>query len=150
MGALAATAAGCGSSGSSGSASTSVSGVQSCLQSAGYGVTLVPTSQLTTGGPENRGPGQTGELLVARGGAKPAIGSESTDVVVAFWKSAKLAKDSPNSKAKALGMHADTLGSVTVQPTTTLVAYAFKVAKTPAAREAAYLAQVKKIEGCVS
>ncbi len=143
--------AGCGSSGSGGSGSSgSIAGVQGCLKSAGYGVTVVPTSQLAAGGPENRGPGQTGQLLVARRGVQPAVGSENADAVVAFWKTAALAKSSPNAKANGLGTHADSLGPVTVQPTTHLVSYAFQAAKSPTAREALYRAQVKKIEACVS
>lgn len=123
--------------------------MQACLQSAGYGVTVVPTAQIARYGPENRGPGQTGELLVARGRAKPAIGSDNADAVVAFWKSASLAKGSPNAKAKALGTHADAIGSITVQPTTHLVLYAVRAAKTAGARRAAFDAQVKKIKTCV-
>ena len=139
-------AAGCGSGGG---ASTTVAGVSSCLQSAGYGVTVVPTSQIAADGPENRGPGQTGELLVARDRARPAIGSDNADAVVAFWKSASLAKGSPNAKANALGTHADAIGSITVQPTTHLVLYAVRAAKTASGRRAAFQAQVKKIETCV-
>jgi hypothetical protein len=139
----------CGSGGSGSGGGTSVSSVGSCLQSAGYGVTVVPTSELANGGEENRGPGQTGELLAARQGVKPTTGADNADVVVAFWKSASLAKASPNAKAKGLGMHADAIGSITVQPTTHLVLYALKAAKTATGRRAAFEAQVKKIEGCV-
>lgn len=146
LAAIALAAAGCGGGGSAG---TSLTGVQACLQNAGYGVTVVPTAQVAAGGPENRGSGQTGELLVARGGAKPAIGSDNADAVVAFWKSASRAKGSPNAKAKALGTHADAIGSITVQPTTHLVLYAVRAAKTVSGRRAAFEAQVKKIETCV-
>ncbi len=138
-------AAGCGSGGGT---STTVAGVSSCLQRAGYGVTVVPTSQIAAYGPENRGPGQTGELLVARQGVKPAIGGDDADAVVAFWKSAGLAKDSPNAKAKATGTHADPIGSITVQATTHLVLFAVRAARTPSARRAVFQAQVKKIEAC--
>jgi hypothetical protein len=138
---------GCGSSGAS--TSTTVTGISSCLQKAGYGVTVVPTSQIAAFGPENRGPGQTGELLVARQGVKPSIGSDSADAVVAFWKSASLAKNSPNAKAKGLGLHADAIGSITVQATTHLVLYAVKAAKTVSGRQAAFRAQVSKIQSCV-
>jgi hypothetical protein len=140
---------GCGSGGNPASAGKSIGGVQACLENAGYGVTVVPTSELTTGGPENRGPGQTGELLIGRTRVRPTIGSDNADAVVAFWKSAQLARDSPNVQAKGLGMHADALGTVTVQPTPHLVLQAIKAAKTPAARGAVYLAQVGKIESCV-
>jgi hypothetical protein len=149
IGALAlAVVAGCGSSGG-GSGGKTVAGVASCLQSAGYGVTVVPTSQIASDGPENRGPGQSGELLVGRGGVKPAIGADKADAVVAFWKSASLAKASPNAKAKGLVLHADALGDVTVQPTAHLAQYALKAAGTPSGRRAAFTSQLKKIEGCV-
>lgn len=124
-------------------------GVGSCLQKAGHGLLVVPSSQIATDGPENRGPGQTGELLVGRGGARPTIGSDNADAVVAFWKSAALAKGSPNAKARGLGLHADALGSITVQPTAHLVQYALRAAKTPNGRRAAFEAEVKKIEVCV-
>lgn len=142
----AAVAAGCGSAG--GGAKT-VAGVASCLQSAGYGVTVVPTSQIASAGPENRGPGQTGELLVGRRGARPAVGSDNADAAVALWKSAKLAKSSPNAKATTLSMHAYAIGSITVQPTTHLFLYVIKANKTEAARKAAFDAQLTKIEACV-
>jgi hypothetical protein len=141
--------AGCGGGGKSANAAGSISGTQACLQGAGFGVTVVPTAELSSGGAENRGPGQTGELLIARAGVKPTVGSDNADAVVAFWKTSKLAADSPNAKAKGLGTHADAIGSVTVQPTTHLVLFAIKAAPTPSARRAAYQAQVKKIESCV-
>jgi hypothetical protein len=148
LGALAlAVAAGCGSSGAT--TSTTVPSVSSCLQKAGYGVTVVPASQIAAGGPENRGPGQTGELLVGRQGVKPSIGADTADAVVAFWRSASLAKNSPNAKANGLGTHADAIGSITVQATTHLVLYAVKAAKTTSGRQAAFRAQVGKIEACV-
>jgi hypothetical protein len=137
--------AGCGGSGGG----KSVADVQSCLQSAGYGVTTVPTSEIANDGPENRGPGQTGELLVARGGSKPQVGSDNADAVIAFWKSSAAAKGSPNAKDKDLGSHADAFGSITVQPTTHLVLFAVHAANTPSARKAAFQAQIKKIEDCV-
>lgn len=141
-------AVGCGGSG--GGSGKSVAKVQGCLQSAGYGVTVVPTSELGSGGAENRGPGQTGELLVGRSGVKPVVGSDNADAVVAFWKSAKLAQGSPNAKSQGPALHADTIGSITVQPTPHLVLYAIKTARTPSARRAAFQAQVHRIEGCVS
>jgi hypothetical protein len=139
--------AGCGASGSG--ASTSVNGVTACLENAGYGVTIVPSSEVTGGGSESRGPGQTGELLIARDGATPAVGSDNADAVVAFWKSAALAKSSPNAKDSVLGRHADAIGSITVQPTTHLIEFALTAAKTSSGRKAAFRAQVKKIEGCI-
>ena len=127
-----------------------MAGVGACLQSAGYGVTVVPSSQIVANGPENRGPGQTGELLVGRQGAKPSVGADDADAVVAFWRSAASAKSSPNAKAKGLGMHADSIGAITVQPTTHLVLYAIHAATSPTGRRAAFQAQIKKIEACVS
>lgn len=141
--------AGCGgSSGHTSRGGRSLAGVGTCLQSAGYGVTVVPASQIVQGGAENRGPGETGELLVGRNGVKPVIGDDG-DAIVAFWKTAKLAKSSPNAQTNGLATHAYPLGTVTVQPTAQLVSYAVKAAKAPSAREAAYNAQLKKIEGCV-
>jgi hypothetical protein len=150
MGALAlAAATGCGSGGGGSGSGNTVAGVGSCLRGAGYGVTVVPTSQIANDGPENRGPGQTGELLVGRQGVKPSVGADNADAVVAFWKSASLAKGSPNAKAKGLGTHADAIGGVTVQPTAHLAQYAFKAVGTASGREAAFSAQLKKIESCV-
>jgi hypothetical protein len=74
----------CGCGGSSGSSTTSRTDVQSCLQNAGYGVTTVPASEVKDSGPENRGPGQTGELLVGLNGAEPQVGADEADAVVAF------------------------------------------------------------------
>jgi hypothetical protein len=139
--------AGCGSGGGSGG--TSLTDVATCLEGAGYGVTVVPTSEIGSGGAESRGPGQSGELLIARQDVKPAVGSDNADAVVAFWKSAKLAASSPNAQAKGLGTHADSIGAITVQATTHLVLYALKAARTSSGRRAALQAQVKKIEGCV-
>jgi hypothetical protein len=146
LAALAGLAAGCGGSSGSGASLASVAG---CLKGAGYGVTAVPKSDLVTGGAENRGPGQTAELLAGRNGSQPQVGGDDGDAVIAFWASAKLASDSPNANAKGLGTHADSIGKITVQPTTQLVLYALHVAKTPSARRAAYEAQVRKIESCV-
>jgi hypothetical protein len=126
-----------------------VNGVTACLEDAGYGVTIVPSSEVTGGGSESRGPGQTGELLVGRAGVTPAVGADNADAVVAFWKSAALAKSSPNAKDSSLGGHADAIGPVTVQATTHLIEFALKAAKTPSGRKAALRAQVKKIENCV-
>jgi hypothetical protein len=137
--------AGCGSGGTG----KTVSDVASCLRGAGYGVTVVPTSQIARDGPENRGPGQTGELLVGRQSAKPSIGADDADAVVAFWKSAGLAKASPNAKVHGLGMHADAIGSITVQPTVHLVQYAIRATETASGRKAALQAQINKIESCV-
>lgn len=142
--------AGCGSGSSGAGGGKTVAAVGSCLESDGYGVTVVPTSQIAADGPENRGPGQTGELLVGRGGVRPAIGADNADLVVAFWKSASLAKGSPNAKDRALGIHADPIGSITVQPTTHLVLYAIHAARTSRGSEAALQAQVRKAEACVT
>ncbi|MFL5824362.1 MAG: hypothetical protein ACJ764_13075 [Solirubrobacteraceae bacterium] len=144
---IAAALSGCGGSGGGGN---SPAEVQSCLQGQAYGVTTVPQSEISSGGAESRGPGQTGELLVARGGVQPQVGSDTADAVIAFWKSPAAAKNSPNARDSGLGRHADVFGSVTVQPGTHLVLYALRAANTPSARRAAFQAQVKKIESCVS
>jgi hypothetical protein len=136
----------CGSS--SKSASASPSKVQSCLQEKGYGVTVVPTSDVTGSGGESRGPGQTGELLVGENGAHPHIGADDADAVVAFWSSHAHAANSPNARDEGLGTHADTIGSITVQPTVHLVLFAVRSAKTVSARKSKFFAEAKKIESC--
>lgn len=141
--------AGPGTGGGGGRANTSLAGVGACLQGAGFGVTVVPGSELGPAGAENRGPGQTGELLVARQGVKPTIGADNADAVVAFWKSSRAARESPNAKATEPGMHAESLGSITVQPTAHLLEYVFRAARSGAGRRALYTGQVKKIERCV-
>ncbi len=129
-------------------ASKSPASVQSCLQQAGYGVTVVPKSDITKYAAENRGPGQTGELLVGEQGAHPQVGGDDADAVVAFWNSHAHAVYSPNSRDEGLGTHADTFGKITVQPTLQLVLLAFKSATTASARKAKFFGEVKKIERC--
>src|SRR5436305_3690099 len=78
---------GCGSSSTTGDSSSSPASVQACLEKAGYGVTVVPASDVTASGGESRGPGQTGELLVGLHGARPHVGGDDAAAVVAFWDS---------------------------------------------------------------
>src|SRR5205809_4982798 len=89
--------AACGGSSSS-SSSLSQAGVQSCLQDAGYGVTTVPAADVKEGAAENRGPGQTGELLVGLKGAAPHVGADDADAVIAFWDSPAHPSNSPNAQ----------------------------------------------------
>ena len=146
----AAAIAGCGSSSSNKNpAAPSIASVSACLQSAGYGVTQVPASSVGPGGSENRGPGQTGELLVGRQGARPRAGADDADAVIAFWSSSAKAKSSPNARDKSIGSHADVIGKVTVQPALHLVLYAIKAGSSPTERRAVFEAEVKKVEGCV-
>jgi hypothetical protein len=135
--------------GSSKSASMSPSKVQSCLQQGGYGVTVLPASDVTGSGAENRGPGQTAELLVGENGAHPHIGADDADAVIAFWNSHAHAANSPNARDEGLGTHAYAIGAVTVQPTVHLVLFAVRTAKTVSARRAKFFGEVKKIERCV-
>jgi hypothetical protein len=137
----------CGSSSSS-SSSKSPASVQACLQQAGYGVTVVPKSDVTGSGAESRGKGQTGELLVGEQGARPHIGADDADAVIAFWDSHSHAANSPNAKDEGIGTHADTVGSITVQPTVHLVLFAVRSAQTPAARRTRFFTEAKKIERC--
>jgi hypothetical protein len=134
VGTLALGIAGCGSSdeGSSEAEDLTVAGVQGCLEDAGFGVTVVPTDDVVDGGANNRGPDQTGELLVGANGAQPAVDADEAGAVVAFWDSAEHASSSPNAKDPKPGFHADAFGSITVQPT--------KLAGSP---------EVDEIEGCV-
>lgn len=68
--------------------------------------------------------------------------------MVAFWNSHARAADSPNSRAKGLGTHAYTLGTVTVQSTPQLALFAFKSSATASARKAKFFGELKKIERC--
>jgi hypothetical protein len=138
----------CGGSSKSSGGSKSPSSVQACLQRAGYGITVVPTSDVTGNGGESRGPGQTGELLVGEQGGRPHVGADDADAVVAFWDSHTRAANSPNAKDEGIGTHADTFGSITVQPTVHLVLFAVRSAGTPKSRRTKYFAEVKKIESC--
>ncbi len=135
---------GCG--GSSGGAT--VSGVQSCLQNAGYGVTVVPASEIKGNGPENRGPGQTGELLVGLNGARPPVGADGADAVVAFFDSAKHASSAPGTHESDPALHVKAIGKITVQGTAHLVARVIKHSGSAVQARAAFNAQLKKIEGC--
>jgi hypothetical protein len=141
-----ATLTGCG--GSSGSSTTSPTDVQSCLQDAGYGVTTVPASDVKDSGPENRGPGQTGELLVGLNGAKPQIGADDADAVVAFFDSASHASSAPGTKESNPILHVTAIGTTTVQGTSHLAETVSKQAKSASDARAAFNAELKKIEDC--
>lgn len=145
--AAAVTLTGCG--GSSGSGERSVSGVRDCLENAGYGITTVPTSQVTGFGPENRGKGQTGELLVGLDGARPPVGADDADAVVAFFDSAKHASSAPGTKTSNPVLHVVAIGSVTVQGTSHLAEAVIKQGGRGANALTAFNGQLKKIEGCV-
>ena len=136
---------GCGGSSGGGTPSS----VQSCLQNAGYGVTTVPSSEIKGGGPENRGPGETGELLVGLNGAKPPVGADQADAVVAFFDSAKHASSAPGTDESNPILHVTAIGKITVQGTAHLVADVIKHSSSPSKAKAAFYAELKKIEGCV-
>jgi hypothetical protein len=140
-----------GSTRSAGSSSqtVTVSSVQSCLQQAGYGVTTVPAADVATGGAENRGPGQTGELWVGLAGARPADADHAA-AIVAFWDSPAHAQSSPNAQDKSISRHADAIGSVTVQPANPLfrAVIAQNRHATPSQLMAGYKAAMAKIEAC--
>lgn len=140
--------AACGGASKRSASSTSPASVRTCLQRAGYGVTVVPSSDVTGDAAENRGPGQTGELLVGEHGARPHVGSDDADAVIAFWNSHARAANSPNARAQGLGNHADTVGKITVQPTAQLVMLAFESSTSPSARRAEFYGEVRKIERC--
>jgi hypothetical protein len=138
---------GCG--GSSSSSGTSPADVQSCLQNAGYGITTVPASDVTDSGPENRGPGQTGELLVGLDGAKPQIGADDADAVVAFFDSASHASSAPGTKETNPILHVTAIGTATVQGTSHLAETVSKQAKSASDAHTAFNAELKKIGACV-
>ena len=127
---------------------SSTASVQTCLQKAGYGVTPVPAADVTGGSAESRGPGQTGELLVGEHGARPRVGADDAAAVIAFWDSHAHAAGSPNARDHRVGSHADTFGTITVQPTAKLVQFAIQSATTPAAGKTRFYAELKKIERC--
>lgn len=86
----------------------------------------------------------------AGNGARPQIGGEDGVALIAFWDSHAHASNSPNARESALGTHADTIGTVTVQPTNQLVLLALRPGSSPRAREQAFEAALKRIETCVS
>jgi hypothetical protein len=140
----------CGCGGSSGSSTTSPTDVQSCLQNAGDGVTTVPASEVNDSGqPENRGPGQTGELLVGLNGTEPQVGADEADAVVAFFDSASHASSAPGTKESNPILHVTAIGTTTVQGTSHLAETVSKQAKSASDARTAFDAELKKIEGCV-
>lgn len=144
LGAMVPALAACGSSGG-----VTFSDVQGCLQNAGYGVSVVPTAELVSGGAENRGPGQTGELWVGLSGSRPPSAGQAA-AIVAFWDSAAHAKSSPNAQDSNVTSHADAIGSVTVQAGGPLFATAIarNRAATPSGVVSAVKSSLTKIENC--
>jgi hypothetical protein len=110
---------------------------------------MVPASEVTSGAAENRGPGQTGELLVGLKGAKPQVGGDDADAVVAFFDSGKHAGSAPGTTANDPILHVTAIGTITVQGTAHLVESVVKRAKSPSSARAAFFSELKKIEGCV-
>jgi hypothetical protein len=100
-------------------------------------------------GPENRGPGQTGELLVGLHGAKPQVGADDADAVVAFFDSARHASSAPGTKESNPILHVVAIRTATVQGTSHLAEAVIKQAKSSPSARAAFNAELKKIEGCV-
>jgi len=130
--------------------SVTISSAQSCLQQAGYGVTVVPASEVANGGAENRGPGQTGELWVGLHGARPTTIDQAA-ATVAFFDSPAHARSEANGE-NSTGNNTDAIGSVTVQPGSPL--FNSVIASTPTHTRAGLTAALKsalaKIESCVS
>lgn len=110
---------------------------------------VVPASEVTGSGAENRGPGQTGELLVRLGGAIPHVGADDADAVVAFFDSAKHASSAPGTKESNPILHVIAIGTATVQGTSHLAETVSRKATSASAARAAFDGQLKKIEGCV-
>jgi hypothetical protein len=97
-----------------GGGSHSASSVQSCLAGSGFAVTRVPASEIAPNASENRGPGQTGELLVGPPGAAPQIGGSGL-AVVAYWDSTAHAQQQVRSVRSAhLGI-IEAFGTTTIQ-----------------------------------
>ncbi|SRR6266511_1124369 len=106
----------CGSSGDGDEADDlTPAGVQACLEDAGFGVTVLPAQDVAEGAAHNRGPGQTGELLVGANGAQPAPESDEADAVVAFWDSDEHASTAPGVE-EPTDVRIDVFGSISVQP----------------------------------
>jgi hypothetical protein len=108
---------------------------------------MVPASEVTRGAAENRGPGQTGELLVGLGGAEPQVGGDDADAVVAFFDSAKHASSAPGTKSSDPIFHVIAIGTITVQGTDHLAGSVVK-GRSPSSARAAFDSELKKIEGC--
>lgn len=112
----------CGSSSDSTSETSSggvsaLAAAQSCLEGAGFGTTEIPAAELTDGAEHNRGPGQTGELLVGANGKQPAPEADEAIGVVATWKSESAAADQVKL-GKKYDSYIVQSGTVTLQPTT--------------------------------
>jgi hypothetical protein len=117
--ALALAAAGLAACGGSGGGSVDPASVTSCLEDAGFGVTAVPASDIAEGGSENRGPGQTGELLTAKG-KPPEVGADEAAATISFWESTDAASNQVTEvKKDNLGLIAG-YGEVTVQSASAL------------------------------
>src|SRR3954454_1825777 len=148
VGALAAALglAACG--GGSSDSGRSVADVRSCLENAGYGVTTLPSSDVKQGAAHNRGPGQTGELLIGQNGKQPHPEADEAIAVVAFWDTAAHAGKAPGTEETNPVYHVEAIGKTTVQGTTQLALKASSDAKTQADAKAAFNAELKKIERC--
>lgn len=113
----------------------------------------MPTSEVTDGGGENRGPGQTAELLVGMNGVRPPnTDSNQEAAIIAFFNSRAHAAAEPNAHSSGLITHADVVDQATVQPWKGLVTYTVKTTPThtPSALRAAFSRNLKKIESCIS
>ena len=112
----------CGGSSDSGSDTASgdaspLAAVQSCLEDAGFGTTEIPAAELKEGAEHNRGPGQTGELLVGANGKQPAPEADESIAVVASWESEAAAADQVKL-GKKYDSYTVQSGTLTLQPTT--------------------------------
>lgn len=117
--------AGCGSSGSSSkkrttaakkTSTSSLAVIGACLQRAGFSVTTVPASLLGPNDEENRGPGQTGELMVGPEGSPPQVGASNPALaVVASWGTAADAAKQV-AQVKSDNLFAEAAGLNTIQP----------------------------------
>jgi hypothetical protein len=114
-------ACGCGSSSASSAAGSSGAGqslaaVNGCLVKAGFAITTVPANLIGPNDEENRGPGETGELLVGPKGMPPKIGGEKPAlVVVSSWKSTAAARAQVHLVVSDK-LFAEAFGTLTVQP----------------------------------
>jgi hypothetical protein len=111
-------------------------------------VTTVPASEVKSGAAENRGPGQTDELLVGLNGAQPQVGSDNADAVVAFFDSGKHASSAPGTKSSDPVLQVKAIGTLTFQGTAHLAESVVQRAKSPSSARAAFFSELKKIEAC--
>jgi hypothetical protein len=87
--------------------------------------------------------------MCRRVGAKPQVGADEADAVVAFFDSAAHASNAPGTDEKSPVFHVEAIGTATVQGTSLLAEAVIKDAKSGADARSAFKETLKKISGCV-